>query len=95
MAKRKREASFRRSCKEQDHKAYFNDNTNGTKNYTQVELRRQAYNCTDVMSDYGLQRRRVQGRLLELFLPLVSNSSPAFTMVLDYLQEKDLGLIFK
>jgi hypothetical protein len=85
------DARFQRLLKELEYNAYFNDKSAGTYNYNQVELRNQAYHCTDSLLDYGMRRRRVQGNLLKLFSPVINDKSPSFCTILDYLQESDLG----
>jgi hypothetical protein len=86
-----KDASFQRLIREREYKAYFNDKSDGPYNYTKIELRSQAYNCPDSISDYGMRRRRVQGSILKLLLPVVNYNSPSFCIILDYLQESDLG----
>jgi hypothetical protein len=72
-------------------KAYFNDNYDGTRNYSESELRRQAFNCPEWLSEYEMRRRLAQGNILKEVLPVVRDQTPQFCTVLDYLQTKDLG----
>jgi hypothetical protein len=78
-------------------KAYFNDHYDdnddltGTRNYSESELRRQAFHCPEWLSEYEMRRRLAQGNILKEVLPVVREKTPQFCAVLDYLQTKDLG----